>query len=146
MSQENPFKNDRSGLQSTSRMTTMFTSQYSLINDMVFYKIYYLSEYILKLDVIKNLKYCGKHGHFIQKTYQKSVSHSNVIAKKIFNERCIKECISMWLCECLYLIFMRINIKHLMLHKINCLMMDRPANIITEIFRAIYLQLSCTVQ
>lgn len=35
--------------------------------------------------------------------------------------------------ECLHLIFMRINIEHLMLYKINCLMLDRSANIIMEI-------------
>lgn len=92
MSQENPLKNNRSGLHSRTRMMTTFTSQYSLINEISFYKMYYLSEYILKLIVIKNLKYCRNHGHFIQKTYEKFVSHSNVIAKKIFNEWCIKEC------------------------------------------------------
>lgn len=38
------------------------------------------------------------------------------------------------ICECLYLIFIRINIENLMVHKINFLMLDRPANIIMEIF------------
>lgn len=37
------------------------------------------------------------------------------------------------ICECLHLIFMRINIERLMLYKINCLTLDRSVNIIMEI-------------
>lgn len=51
-------------------LRTTFTSQYRLINETFFYKMYSLSEHILKLAVTQKLKYWRDHGHFVQKTYQ----------------------------------------------------------------------------
>lgn len=77
--QENPYK--------TGRMDLYFTEKHVYKPEEthwqnIFYKMYPLSELILKLAAVQSLKCCTDYVHFIQKTYQKYVSHPNLNFKK----------------------------------------------------------------